>query len=210
MEAFAKETAREWPKANFEQAPTHPAVNINWDDAKAFCAWLTERERKAGKLGAQEAYRLPSDMEWSAAVGLVPEAGASPAERSGKNAADFPWGRGFPPSQMNVGNYRDETWHGKNPGAQKWLKGYTDGFVSTSPVGSFPPNPFGLFDMGGNVWQWCEDCDANDSKAVRVVRGGSWDTSDRDFMFSSKRTRQAPEQRVATSGFRCVLEVAGR
>ena len=68
---FVKETKREWPKPEFQQGPTHPAVMVSWDDATAFCAWLTERERKAGKLGANERYRLPSDHEWSCAVGLA-------------------------------------------------------------------------------------------------------------------------------------------
>lgn len=206
FDAFAHETKRDEPKPNFEQEPTHPVVNINLDDAKGFCAWLTEQERKAGKLGLNDVYRLPNDEEWSTAVGLPPEPGSSPGERSGKNNAEFPWGHGFPP-KTNEGNYRDEAWHAKNPGGPQWLKGYTDGFVNTSPVGTYPPNRFGLFDMGGNVWQWCEDWyDASHQSGIG--RGGSWDTHDLDFMVSSKRNRQATAQRDATHGFRCVLAVA--
>jgi formylglycine-generating enzyme required for sulfatase activity len=206
---FAKETKRDWPKPDFNQAPTHPAVNVIWEDAKAFCVWLTERERKAGKLGATEEYRLPNDYEWSNAVGLAAEQGATPAERSGSNSVEFPWGQDFPPANMNIGNYRDETWHGKFPKAPVWLKGYRDGYVNTAPVGSFPANRFGLFDMGGNVWQWCEDWYDNNQKD-RVVRGGSWDNHDRGSLLSSHRTRHPPANRDPSYGFRCVLGVSER
>ena len=69
-EVFATETKRAWPKVGIEQGPTHPAVNGSWEDAVAFCVWLTERERAAGRLGENEMYRLPSDHEWSCAVGI--------------------------------------------------------------------------------------------------------------------------------------------
>jgi len=201
---FVEETKRATQKPAFEQAPTHPVVMVTWDDAKAFCAWLTEKERKAGKLSANEAYRLPSDHEWSSAVGLPPEQGATPTDRSGKNGNEFPWGAGFPPGRMNVGNYRDETWHADSPAAKVWLKGYNDGYVHTSPVGNYAANRFGLFDMGGNVWQWCEDWfDAGQKD--RVVRGGSWDNHDRGSLLSSHRTPHAPADRDPSYGFRCVL-----
>ena len=77
-EAFQKETNREWPKPDFQQGPTHPAVMLSWEDAQAFCQWLTERERKEGRIGAGERYRLPSDHEWSCAVGIGDKESATP------------------------------------------------------------------------------------------------------------------------------------
>ncbi len=75
-----------------------------------------------------------------------------------------------------------------------------------SPVGSFPPNRYGLYDLGGNVWEWCEDWYDNNQKC-RVVRGGSW----RIFLFasvillSSYRNNRTPDYRLNCSGFRVVL-----
>ena len=193
-QVFADETQREWPKPGFPQDPTHPAVNVNWDDAKGFCTWLTERERKVGKLTANEEYRLPSDLEWSCAVGLPPEQGDTPAEKSGRNQVDFPWGRNFPPRKP-VGNYAEQL--------------YADGYVKTSPVGSFPANRFGLYDMGGNVWQWCEDwIDATHKE--RALRGAAWTQYDRDALLSSGRGGSAPTSRGEEKGFRCVLSASGR
>jgi formylglycine-generating enzyme required for sulfatase activity len=157
----------------------HPVVGVSWEDAQAFCQWLTEKEIAEGKLPKGLKYRLPSDEEWSWAVGMPPELVTTPAEKAGKNSVDFPWGKDYPPTKK-VGNYADETFHGKFPKDatdkkkdQPWIEGYTDGYATTSPVGSFPANAYGLYDMGGNVWQWCEDWfDA--SHKDRVLRGASW------------------------------------
>ena len=83
---FAEETKREWVKPRFAQNEEHPAVMVSWDDAKSFCAWLTKRDRDAGKLGVNEEYRLPSDHEWSCAVGIGERenATASPKDKNGK------------------------------------------------------------------------------------------------------------------------------
>jgi hypothetical protein len=193
-QVFADETKRPWPKPTFSQDSLHPAVNVSWEDGKAFCAWLTERERKAGKLAANEEYRLPSDLEWSCAVGLPQEPGEFPALRTGRNQVDFPWGRFFPPKKP-VGNYGEQL--------------FADGYVQTSPVGAFPANRFGLFDMGGNVWQWCEDL-ADTIHPDRTLRGGSWRDYDREPLLSSMRYHYLPASRSEDRGFRCVLGLSAR
>ncbi len=71
----------------------HPVVGVSWDDAQAFCQWLTQKEQAEGKLPKGVKYRLPSDEEWSWAVGLPAELGSTPAEKNGRNSVDFPWGR---------------------------------------------------------------------------------------------------------------------
>ncbi len=95
---------------------------------------------------------------------------------------------------------------------------FNDGFPSTSPVGSFPPNPFGLYDMAGNVSEWAEDWFAANYYLVspktnppgpppsmyRVSRGGSWLNS-LEYLHSSRRAYLWPEFRVESQGFRCVL-----
>lgn len=107
--AFAMETNREWPKPDFEQGPTHPAVNATWDDAIALCAWLTESERKAGRLAPNDVVRLPSDHEWSCAVGIGDrEDPAQPPKAKDRRFANvFAWGTQWPPPP-GVGNFCGE------------------------------------------------------------------------------------------------------
>ncbi len=205
-EVFARETAREWPKADFEQGPTHPAVNVSWDDAKAFCAWLTERERKSGRLGSAQRYRLPTDHEWSCAVGIGDreDPARSPEEKSEELIDLFPWGEAWPPPR-GAGNYSGdeaaghETWKG-----QSILAGYRDGFPETAPVGSFMANRLGIHDLGGNAWEWCED-PFNSPEANRVMRGASFNNGGRGGLYSAKRDRHTPDDRKSNYGFRVVL-----
>ncbi len=209
-EQFVKETKHEWPKPDFDQGPTHPAVKVSWDDAKAFCLWLTEREHKSEKLPMMEEYRLPTDHEWSCAVGIADKEDASklPVDKSGKITDTFPWGTQWPP-QAGAGNYAGEEMRqtqtaGKYNDIKEVISGYNDGFVNTSPVGSFAANDFGLLDIGGNVQQWCEDWNDKDQKE-RVLRGSSWRGMDRIRLLSSGRSRNTPGGRYDSAGFRCVL-----
>src|SRR5579862_1652314 len=144
-------------KPGFLQGPTHPVVGVSWYDAKAFCKWLTKKERKEGKIGAKDEYRLPSDHEWSCAVeiGDREKANATPHSNDDQIAGVYPWGKESPPPK-GAGNYADETFAKEHP-ELAWIEGYDDGYAYTSPVGSFKANENGLYDMGGNVWQWCED-----------------------------------------------------
>ncbi|HSI16064.1 MAG TPA: bifunctional serine/threonine-protein kinase/formylglycine-generating enzyme family protein [Chthoniobacter sp.] len=184
----------------------HPVVALTWEEAQAFCQWLTEKEIAKGTLPKEARYRLPTDEEWSHAVGVPVEHGATPAEKSGKNLVDYPWGVGFPPPQARVGNYADFVWHDQFP-KESWMEHYTDGYATTSPAGSFPANAHGLCDMGGNVWQWCEDWyDA--SQKERVLRGGAWSVGSRFYLLSSYRTHDEPTSRHSYYGFRCVIEPA--
>jgi formylglycine-generating enzyme required for sulfatase activity len=88
------------------------------------------------------------------------------------------------------------------------IAGYNDDFVNTSPVGSFAANRFGLYDMGGNVWQWCEDWFDKDQKD-RVLRGAAWNIRDRGYLLSSSRYPRAPATRLS-HGFRCVVGMSVR
>jgi formylglycine-generating enzyme required for sulfatase activity len=218
--AGARKVDDEWMKQERDGVPAgrelnHPVVGVSWEDAQGFCQWLTEKETVEGRLPKGAKYRLPTDEEWSWAVGLPSELGATPAEKSGKNGVDFPWGKDYPPRQK-LGNYADEAFHAKFPPKEdakdgwskdRWIEGYTDGYATTSPVGSFPANAYGLYDMGGNVWQWCEDWfDA--LREDRVVRGASWHDLGRDYLQSSNRYHRHPGNRYDNHGFRCVLAPA--
>ena len=178
--AFVKETGRSWIEPGFPQGPDHPAVNVSWDDAQAFCEWLSAKEKRK--------YRLPTDEEWSLAAGLPPESGTTPKEKDGQIKNTYPWGALWPPPP-GAGNYAGSK--------------TTDPFENTSPVGSFEANRYGLYDMGGNVWQWCEDWyEGNHRK--RVLRGGAWNILSRDILLSSFRYYAPPGDRSDNTGFRCV------
>jgi formylglycine-generating enzyme required for sulfatase activity len=108
----------------------HPALRMPRADAVAYAKWLSE---KTGKY-----YRLPTEAEWEYAA------------RGGKET-NFWWGDAADPNRANFG-----------AGVTGWLPApYVrddDKFPNTSPVGAFPPNPFGLYDMHGNLWEFVEDC----------------------------------------------------
>jgi len=96
-EVFATETKRTWPKVDFEQG--RPSCG-EWELGRraSFLHLVTERERKLGKLGAHEAYRLPSDHEWSCAVGIGEQETREVAGREERKINDaFPWGPAWPP-----------------------------------------------------------------------------------------------------------------
>ncbi len=198
---FAKESEfkkEAWRSPGFKQDPDHPVVNVSWNDAMAFCDWLTEREHKAGTLPADQLYRLPTDLEWSKIVGLGAETGKTPEERDMRVPDVFPWGKQWPPP-ANSGNYT-----GEETGADVAIRGYNDGFPWTSPVGSFPANKFGLFDVGGNVWQWCMDNWSVESKS-KVLRGASWYNGALKLsLLSSCRVSANPDAASDNYGFRVV------
>jgi len=192
-EAFCRATGRHYEAPDFPQTATDPAVKVSWFDAMAFCKWLTEKEHDENLIEDGQAYRLPTDLEWSMAVGLVNESGGTPEIRDGKIKNEFPWGKQWP-LPNGAGNYGAAT--GRRRGA-------------TMPAGSFKPNSIGLYDLGGNVWEWCLDTYKGGSSATNrdwgVLRGGSWATSNRLEMQSSYRNVIDRNDRDVIYGFRCVL-----
>lgn len=211
FDVFAKRRSggdSSWRDASFKGQPVsfgtnHPVVNVSWEDAKAFCDWLTETERREGKLSTNASYRLPTDREWSTAVGLPLEEGTTPKERDRKVANVYPWGKQFPPPQ-GAGNYGDLTSRVAFGPDWEFIPGYDDTFGTTAPVGSARPNHLGLFDMGGNVWEWCEDVMDAES-GYRVTRGGSWVNAEAEYLLSSARNGRLPTFRRSGVGFRVVL-----
>ena len=109
-------------------------VNVSWNDAVAFCKWLSRKEGKT--------YRLPTEAEWEYAC----RAGTTTRYYSGDD----------PETLAKVANVADATAKAKFPD-WKWTIKASDGYVFTAPVGQFKPNAFGLYDMHGNAWQWCAD-----------------------------------------------------
>ncbi len=195
-ELFAAAQPRDgkWKAPGFPQTPEHPVVNVTWEDAVAFCEWLTKVEREKGLLKANEAYRLPTDVEWGLAAGEWPENDPRNSDPDSDEQV-FPWGRNWPPPK-NFGNYGGE----EVPEKQPRIAGYRDEFPFTSPVGSFPANALSLFDMTGNVWQWTSDEDPVGS-GRRIVRGGAWNFTEKMALMLTASTTNPTGN---TCGFRIV------
>jgi formylglycine-generating enzyme required for sulfatase activity len=193
-----------WKSPGFEQGPEHPVCGMSWSDARVFCAWLTEKERKAGLLGEGRSYRLPTDEEWSLAVGLEKEAGSTPREKDKTTKGVYPWGTQWPPPR-GAGNYADLTLAAKQYPGQSGIEGYVDGFAETAPVGSFPPNPCGIHDLGGNLWEWCEDW-YDETHGSRRMRGGGWGVVHPASLLSSSRFEATEDMRCERGGFRIVVD----
>ena len=158
--------------------PSQPVVGVTWDDAAAFCRWLTQL------TGAE--HRLPTEAQWEAAA------------RGGLDGQPFPWGAEAP----EAGGVRRANFDQAASGQ--------DGYRFTTPVGSFPANGFGLFDMAGNVSQWCQDSyrplaasGPFQPGGQRLLKGGSWFSQARDLRAAA---RQAASPRYADGyiGFRVV------
>jgi len=102
---ITKEVDVSWKKPGFAQTATHPVVNVSWQDATRFCVWLTEKERRERKLPAGSQYRLPTDSEWSWAVGIGNrERGGAPRDKGKRLKEVYPWGTQWPPPK-GAGNY---------------------------------------------------------------------------------------------------------
>jgi formylglycine-generating enzyme required for sulfatase activity len=175
-----------------------PVINVSWNDASAYMAWLSTRTGKH--------YRLASETEFEYAL------------RAGSSTR-YPWGDGNP--DQVVGNVTGEG--DRSPSKRSWTSAfahYSDGYWGPAPVKSFPADKFALFDMEGNVSEWVEDCwhdnyvrAPRDSAAwvnpgceYRVVRGGSWG-SDPDQVRSAFRIAARTDMRSARIGFRVARDL---
>ena len=181
-----------WRNAGFEQTDEHPVVNVSWNDAVAFCKWLSKKESKT--------YRLPTEAEWEYAC----RAGTTTRYYSGDD----------PETLAKVGNVADAAAKAQFPDWKYTIKA-NDGYVFTAPVGKFKPNAFGLYDMHGNAWQWCADWYGAEYYAAspvddptgpasgndRVLRGGSWRNGPY-ITRSALRSGYTPSFRYIGTGFR--------
>jgi formylglycine-generating enzyme required for sulfatase activity len=155
-----------WKNAIADQTDEHPVVRVSWNDAQAFCAWLSKKE------GTQ--YRLPTEAEWEYAC------------RAGTKTRF----------------YNGDDYEGLKEVANV-------GYYTTLPVGQLKANAFGLYDMHGNVYEWCQDLYEEGGKD-RVIRGGGWDWCDyRANCRSAARGLREPSQRHDYLGFRVARDSSG-
>ena len=177
---------------------SRPVEQVSWNDATAYCAALTAREQAAGRLAAGWVYRLPTESEWEYAcrAGTTTAFYCGSALRSGM--ANF---YGYEEYDASVGDVY-------NPNGIY--------LACTTPVGSYQPNAWGLYDMAGNVWEWCRDWyggyptgSVSDptgpaSGSSRVIRGGGWYYI-AWYCRSAYRYHYSPSLRYNGLGFRVVL-----
>jgi len=183
-----------WRSHGFPQVDAHPVINVSWNDSVAFCTWLSRAE------GVE--YRLPTEAEWEYAC----RAGTNTMYYHGNDAEGL----------VAVGNVADRSFQKDFPSFTHAIAA-DDGFVSTSPVGRFRANGFGLYDMHGNVLEWCSDWYGGDyyessprndpagppGGSDRVIRGGSW-SYPADYCRSAFRLGDLPSYRNGRLGFRVV------
>lgn len=192
---WEEQSSRNWRNPGFTQGDDHPVVCVSWEDAQAYVRWL------GGRSGQR--YRLLTEAEWEYAA------------RSGTRTRWW-WGEDEG-NQCRHANGADTSARTQVPGASNWtIAPCDDGSAYTSSVGRYRAYHFGLHDMGGNVWQWVEDCyvdsyaDAPSDSSVavtggscsaRVRRGGSWRNGPQ-VLRSANRDGGSPGNRSHIIGFR--------
>jgi formylglycine-generating enzyme required for sulfatase activity len=187
-----------WRDPGYAQNDLHPVVCVNWDDATAYAAWLSDTTKQT--------YRLPSEAEW---------------EYAARGGTTTPYFFGANPDDLcKSDNGRDLTSKEVHTGMAWPPANCRDGFAETAPVGSFMANPFGLHDVHGNVWEWMADCYTDsyanapaDGRAVmkdgcaeRVYRGGGWSVEKRGRR-AANRGKYAANAGYAQLGIRVVREL---
>jgi hypothetical protein len=210
---YAKATGARRPALMPDQPKSgnFPVVGVDREDARNFCVWLTKRERDLGLIGKTDRYRLPTDEEWSRAVGLPLERGKDPAERNGRIRGVFPWGYEWPPPR-GVDNFADES-AARMGTTQNVIKGYQDRFPAMAAVNALPPGPKGFMGLAGNVSEWVdtdfESTPASGHPVMGTVRGGNWRSFSPDELLSSARQGVPVDTKRDTIGFRFTLAHGG-
>ncbi len=175
-----------WDDPGWPVTPDHPVILVTVAEVLRYCLWLTWKEQSEGRLKQGERYRLPSDAEWLVACGGA-DSPLRPGNRAGPEARDDLWPPAFPTRMQR------------------------DPFPRTAPVGSFPVELFGLYDMSGNVTEWVSDAaqsrNEGEVEAAAKVRGACF--GDGTLASAAYANGRIPRHnvRLPTAGVRLVLEL---
>jgi sulfatase modifying factor 1 len=177
---------KDWQHPGFTQTENDPVVCVSWHDEQDYIRWLNQKARVASYDEAPLPYRVPTweEMEYAARAGTT---------------TLYYWGDTPRRDRANYGKVLCLPCGPMREGPDRWLY--------TSPVGSFPPNPWGLYDMAGNAWQWADSCRTYSKSRplsqcqYEVAHGGSWLTSP-EFLQSGERAGAIVGHRNNEIGFR--------
>ncbi len=189
---FCEATNREMPKTpRWGWQDNHPIINTTWNDASDYINWLNKLEK--------ENYRLPTEAEFEYVI------------RNGGKTGIYPWTGDVPKNE----NLADRSLK-KETGSSRIWSNYDDGFPYTAPVGSFEPNSLGIYDINGNIWEWCSNWYSeytNEKKtnpkgpssgSNKVGRGGSYNA---DPWHSRSASRSYVEPTFEGPGFRLAKDL---
>ena len=172
-------------------ANNQPAVWVSWEDACNYCDWFNRNFDK--QIPSGYSCRLPEESEWQ----LIAACG---------EPRTFPWGNLWPPP--NQWNYRGQegrsgifkVFHAK----ERFIRSRRDSFIVSAPVSRSGKNLWGLFGIGGNVWEWCDGF-FDQERTERVLRGASWSNYKPQVLAVTNRANARQEKKNAIIGFRIVL-----
>ena len=190
-----------WKPIAWKIEQDHPAIYLTWNDAVAFCEWLSKKEGHT--------YRLPTEAEWEYAC----RAGTNSRYSFGDDPKDLIRYANVRDDSLRTTLFRDAT----DIGFRSTFLSRSDGYAWTAPVGKYLPNAFGLYDMHGNAWEWCSDWHDKDyyksspeedpqgpsTGLMRVLRGGRF-RGDLASARCAYRDQDSPSSRNCDYGFRVV------
>lgn len=190
------------PRSSVDELGDHPVVHVSWNDAQAYCHWADRT--------------LPTEAQWEA------------ASRGGLDQVRYTWGDDLGAADGDGRRWHVNIFQGTFPTSNS----LDDGFLTTAPVRTFEPNPYGLWQTVGNVWEWCADVFdvgtyARDAAAgavtdpagpattgpdaPRVMRGGSYLCHDSycNRYRNAARSQNTPDSSMGNAGFRTVSRSPG-
>lgn len=198
---WGTDPSRSWRDPGFPQTDDDPVVCVSWPDAVAYTDWLSTQ--------AHYPYRLPTEAEYEYAA------------RAGKSENRY-WGEGVEAAcqHANVSGLERADAHKLSPDPAHFFP-CRDRFVETSPAKSFPPNPWGFYDMLGDVWEWTQDCYNPTNPAApsdgsarmtgdcagHVDKGSSWVNSPH-YLSTAARHKDLTDNRDTVLGFRVARDLA--